>query len=158
MIKASEIGWIAGFLEGEGHFRTSKGTPEIRASQVQRQPLDRLQALVGGLIRDCPSDARRQPHSEWALRGSAGAALMMTIYSLMSPKRKGRILQSLELWKAGPGKGWHKSLEVCGFGHRFDAYTPKAGGKGAEPSCLMCRELYDERRRHFGQTYHRLGR
>jgi hypothetical protein len=41
-----DIGWIAGFLEGEGCF--TKGRPNIAASQVQKQPLVRLVSLVGG--------------------------------------------------------------------------------------------------------------
>lgn len=50
------IAWAAGFLEGEGWFAyrdSRKGAtshPRMGANQVNREPLERLQALFGGNI------------------------------------------------------------------------------------------------------------
>jgi len=48
MIRTLDIAWVAGFLEGEGNFHADElRSVSISASQVQRAPLERLQALFG---------------------------------------------------------------------------------------------------------------
>lgn len=51
MASLVDIGWTAGFLEGEGCFGSTKlGNPTVRGTQNEREPLERLQALYGGSI------------------------------------------------------------------------------------------------------------
>lgn len=103
-----DIAWAAGFLEGEGSFgRYSRGNSclRIRASQVELEPLERLQKLFGGHINSLPVRhpngriEKCQPISEWFLSGHRAAALMMTIYKFMSPRRQNKIKELLDHWK-----------------------------------------------------------
>lgn len=147
-VTGAEIGWIAGFLEGEGHFAFQHGSARIRVTQVQRQPLERLVVLVGGSIHDRPAaSSRNQPYSVWWCGGRLAIALMMSVYALMSPKRKSRIADCLGAWRSGPGQGWHRTLTHCKYGHPFTERYWRLGGKGQQ-ICVYCRELYNRSRRH----------
>ena len=45
----NDLYWSAGFLEGEGAFmKNGTGGIVVTASQVQKEPLDRLYKLFGG--------------------------------------------------------------------------------------------------------------
>ena len=80
-----DIGWAAGFLEGEGSFRGSKQERSARVQGVQKDPetLFRLQRLFGGSIHK-----NRQAIHVWHLCGARAAGLMMTLYPLLSERRK----------------------------------------------------------------------
>src|SRR5258706_4810884 len=79
--------WVVGFLEGEGCFdRQTSGTPRIRATQKQRQPLTRLRYLVGGAMHQ---DSRG--HWNWSLNGILAQGLMLAIRKHMSPWRAKQI-------------------------------------------------------------------
>jgi hypothetical protein len=128
MIPTVELYWIAGFLEGEGCFsvgirKEGRQRKAIRVSavQVQKQPLDRLQKWLGGSIGFVKaSHPQHQPKWQWYLGSYNAAGTMMTLYSLMSPKRQFAIRQALDVWKAQ----FHKSADrkACPQGH---AYTPE---------------------------------
>lgn len=45
-----EVAWVAGFLEGEGYFILKRGRLFVGANQVNPEPLERLQELLGGYI------------------------------------------------------------------------------------------------------------
>ena len=97
-----DLEWAAGFLEGEGNFRgvdKGEGTARVRCSQCNREPMDRIVALFGGsltfLKRRSPE---RQDVWSWQLSGARARGVMLTLYSLMSQKRKEQIAGSL------PGK------------------------------------------------------
>lgn len=96
MITTAELMWTAGFLEGEGSFHQRYSG--VTATQVQRQPLERLQAAFGGSIY-CKNRPDKDPIHTWFLASAAAAALMMTIYREMSPRRKVQIQRSLGAWK-----------------------------------------------------------
>lgn len=104
-----DVYWIAGFLEGEGSF--SQGgigswSCGVQCTQVQREPLERLQNFLGGgIVLRNRRDQRNifksvQPSYVWQISGSRARGLMMTIYSLMSPKRQEQIQKALgeKLW------------------------------------------------------------
>ena len=147
MITGAQIGWIAGFLEGEGHFRMLNGTPGVRAKQVERGPLERLSSLVGGNVIDKPAPTERnQPYSNWGVYGRRAIEVMMTIYPMMSAKRRHRIGEVISIWRAVPGKGWHRKLTHCKYGHPFTARYWRTSGKGQQ-ICMECRELYAQKRR-----------
>jgi hypothetical protein len=103
MIALSELHWAAGFMEGEGSFgfyRNAKG-PRLMMScaQVCQEPIERLKALFGGNSRLQEMAAPRQAIWKWQVYGVRAAAGMMTLYSLMAPRRKGQIEQALEGWR-----------------------------------------------------------
>lgn len=88
-----EIGWVAGFLEGEGSFtRTESGGPRISAPQVQREPLERLSAKFGGKITlRVPKNQNAQPIYVWTLSGRQARNVMKRLLPLMSPRRQTQI-------------------------------------------------------------------
>jgi hypothetical protein len=101
-----DIAWAAGFMEGEGCFthtggRTAYGSERVQASQVNMEPLERLQALFGGRL----IERRNNPRgfggrgagviNVWQVNGSRARGVMLTLFPLMSERRRGQILVSL---------------------------------------------------------------
>lgn len=97
-IDLHELYWAAGFLEGEGSFVACGPykQPRISCPQLQRAPLERLQRLFGGGI--CDSERI----STWYCAGPLAAGLMMTLWTLMSPKRREQIEAALKPWREKP--------------------------------------------------------
>lgn len=84
----TELAWSAGFLDGEGtygmHTAHRKGRKDqhafrVQAAQVHREPLDRLQAVLGGNVTGPygPYGTNKQPYYQWCIPGyvEAKAAL-----------------------------------------------------------------------------------
>lgn len=101
-----DIGWAAGFMEGEGCFthtggRTAYGSERVQASQVNREPLERLLALFGGRVIERQNNPRgfggrgAGVINVWQVNGTRARGVMLTLFSLMSERRKGQILASL---------------------------------------------------------------
>lgn len=144
MISSADIGWVAGFLEGEGYFGMSNSESLfINASQVQLDPLERLQRLLGGKItgpyKPCGS-SNGNPYHRWHSGPKLGAQVMMTIYPFMSPKRQASIRKCLSTWKVQIG--WtliHARKSHCPRGH---AYTPENTYENPHRknrNCRLCR-------------------
>lgn len=94
-----DIAWMAGFMEGEGHFRgiqPGQGGDRAVAVQVNKDPIDRIIALFGGRAHlrklELPS------HDVWCWQASGARArgLMMTLYPFMSPLRQSQIRVALK--------------------------------------------------------------
>jgi hypothetical protein len=100
-LELKELYWAAGFLEGEGCFSTHRSVC-IAASQVTLEPLQRLQALLGGGVRgpySFKTAHKSQPIWCWTLSGARGIAAVMSLYSLMSARRQTAIRKQIENWK-----------------------------------------------------------
>lgn len=94
-----DLGWAAGFLEGEGSFTRPSGETEmVMASQVQREPLERLLAMFGGKISTYapPSLGYRRIH-RWFVNGARARGVLMTLFGLMSPRRQQQMRVALGL-------------------------------------------------------------
>lgn len=89
----TDRGWLAGFLEGEGHFgKNNHGTalmyPRVSVSQKQLEPLERcIRITECGSIG--PSRLGGVHILTWGPRPSR--ALMLDLYDLMSPRRQEQI-------------------------------------------------------------------
>src|SRR3990167_7517387 len=105
-----KLGWVVGFLEGEGNFlsvgsRCSRTARELRceASQVQLEPLQRLVRYAGiGKVQG-PFIRKRKNHQpiySWRVYGSAAATFMETIRPHMSPRRQEQIAMALAFYGA----------------------------------------------------------
>lgn len=98
MISMVDIGWAAGFLEGEGSFFRSQAVSVVTAAQDEFYPVEKLQRLFGGRFSLCVA---KRSHGEvvygrWNATGETARGVMMTIYSLMSPRRKDKIREVLQ--------------------------------------------------------------
>lgn len=67
-----------------------------QAAQVNREPLERLLSLFGGNIY---TKKRVRPREQqlytWAVTGSRARGLMMTMYVLLSQRRRAQVLTAL---------------------------------------------------------------
>lgn len=119
MLRPVDIAWIAGFLEGEGSFVARGFAAMVTCSQVQLEPLLRLQALVGGRIfRLTPSSARASQAYRWYVANARARGLMMTLYVFMSPKRRVQIQGALAGWRMRKRLPQYRTH--CPQGHAYD--------------------------------------
>ena len=116
MVTPRQLEWAAGFLEGEGSFTVDSGV-RVSAQQVQREPLERLKAMFGGRIRRITG----RNCNGWQVSGMTAAGIMMTMYGLMSPRRKKQIAGSLFVWRSKP---LPNNLKVaCPRGHAYSGHN-----------------------------------
>lgn len=110
MTSPVEVAWAAGFLEGEGSFHlwTKKDSryrggyyraPRVKASQVEREPLERLQRLFGGSINVERRAGSDHPNRKliwcWSTSGSRAAAIMRAVRPHMTERRRQQIATAL---------------------------------------------------------------
>ena len=90
MINIGDIKWATGFLEGEGSFRlTQCNSPVVSVNQVQKWPLKKINSIFPGRIIPVKGDGKNKQNSwMWYLKAKDSIQLMMTIFILISPKRK----------------------------------------------------------------------
>lgn len=101
-----ELGWAAGFLEGEANFHKAKvplkdgklcrGGENIRCSQVNPDPLTLLQEIFGGRVNLVKVNTpKHNNYWHWSISGARARGVMMTLYPLMSSTRQGQIEAAL---------------------------------------------------------------
>jgi len=106
MISSLDIAWLAGLYEGEGSFGWAHG-PRSDLLMTDRDVMERVSRLICGrrlwqkTLR--PSDGRK-PQYRIAIYGPTAVGLMMTLFSLMGRRRRGRILELIRAWKVLPGR------------------------------------------------------
>ena len=116
-LQGYDLGWVVGFLEGEGSFICATIKPRGRfprgnyvfcvvASQVQRQPLEKLQELVGmGRISKAlkhNENPRAALFFRWSLTGERGREFAKYLLPYMSPRRQWQITTALDKWDKRP--------------------------------------------------------
>jgi len=88
-LKAIDLGWVVGFIEGEGSFGYAGYSPFVSAVQVQRQPIDRLKELCGGNVGMLKRKIiKGGVYYRWCIYGKKATELIKLIYPLLSPRRK----------------------------------------------------------------------
>lgn len=137
--------WTAGFLEAEGSFFFSGGKHlTVSAHQVQREPLARLQAQFGGRISyQQRNQPRHSPIYQWAIGHSHAAALAMTLYPIMSPKRQGQIQTALAAWRETGIRRDHRTH--CPQGHPYSGENLYI--HNGKRNCKACRSYAEMIRR-----------
>lgn len=103
-----EIYWLAGILEGEGSFciaRDSKYPKQRRFSisvvSTDRDVIERSSTILCGYERvsGCSSNVGYKQVYQIHLTGKEAIAWMMTLYPLMSKRRKAKIKEVITEWK-----------------------------------------------------------
>lgn len=141
-ISSLDIAWAAGFIEGDGTLGYYKGVLQIRAVQVQKEPLERLQRIFGGNVyRKRKAILNWQEIWCWAASTSKSAQIIMTLFVLFSSRRKAQATKALTLWKQArtpnsPRPGAQKIL--CVNGHKFST-RPRFDFKGHKV-CFICKD------------------
>lgn len=87
-----DIGWAAGFYEGEGWFGPNQNGSghKVAIAQKNIEPLLRIQKLFGGEINrfNIPTGVCHR----WRVHGVECRQFLLTIFSLLSARRKAQIL------------------------------------------------------------------
>ena len=147
----ADLHWAAGFLEGEGSFHAYrlKGTGyvviQVTATQAESpEPLLRLHSIFGGgITRNIPQRSPRHKKQErWILGGSKAAALMMTLFKLLSPRRQGQIRHALDLWHLAKPRPEYRA--ICPNGHNYNPVNTYRNPNGHR-RCRQCRRNTRER-------------
>lgn len=158
MLPILELYWAAGFLEGEGCFHFGPKAVYVTATQVQRQPLERLLALFGGTIQ--AKRKSRTPNAQdfyrWTVGGTRGAGIAMMMWTLMSPRRREQIEVALAKWKQLPPSRSNimRVTGHCASGHKM---TPENTGhhSAGYRFCRICKRngdvAYRKNRRAAGR-------
>lgn len=86
----SDLAWAAGIYEGEGSVH-GRRDGQASVSQKHRWILDRLVALFGGTVR------LHGPRNiyVWSVSGSRARGFLMTIFTFLSPWRRGQLTRAL---------------------------------------------------------------
>ena len=139
MVDIRGLYWAAGFLEGEGSFMDSRSKNHktgkkyanhiVICSQIQKEPLERLNTLFGGniaLFKFGPTSFGRGGNIwRWQTSGRRARGIMMTLFSSMSPRRKEQIKKAL----SGP---WGLRHKTC-----------RHGINGKWKNCKICIHEYN---------------
>ena len=142
-LRIEDIYWIAGFLEGEAHFGIVRTSIYVAASQVEKDPIDRLQNLVGGKVnyyKQKPENADKWSNFyRWAVYGEAAEILIKAIYPIMSGKRKKKIEEMLAFYETKTGRNFSVTgRKYCRSGKhawtKENIYTKKNGAV----TCRLC--------------------
>lgn len=149
-IQPIDLGWAAGFLEGEGYFSKGKSCISVQASQVQLEPLTKMQKLFGGSIHKYSQKNRPNCNDfyKWGVHGETAEALMKLLLPLMSPKRQACMIQSLAHYASLPGKNYMKSgRKFCRQGiHPWSGDNIRFDHRG-RTFCHACKMAWQQRKR-----------
>lgn len=95
----TDLGWAAGFLEGEGSFvRCGYASQAVTAVQADQEPLLRLQEIFGGRITKKAPEANRLSRKgfyRWGIAGARARGVMYTLYTMMTIRRQAQIRSAL---------------------------------------------------------------
>jgi len=89
-----DLEWAAGFIEADGWFISSGSkTAQVGADQLNKEPLLKLQKYFGGSLREYLHDCIGKPKKvwRWLVTGNRARGVSLTLFSLMSLKRKEQI-------------------------------------------------------------------
>lgn len=141
-ISQRDLGWAAGFIEGEGSFDSHGRNTAVTVSQVQRAPLEELVRVLGGSIAlHLKARGHQQALYQWRRGGPGGRGIMMTIFGLMSPRRKQQIQRVLDAWRVRPVD--RKYRTHCPRGHPYAGanleWQKKKNPSRRIQGCRMCR-------------------
>ena len=127
MVTMADIGYAAGFYEGEGSFGSSNAnSPMVSITQKDIEPLEKMQKLFGGTI------AKYGKYHYWRLSRAEGRGFIMTIFTFLSARRRNQILKY---------KDSFFSIDKCPNGHEYEEGTfemVEYSGRSARKQCLIC--------------------
>lgn len=144
----AELYWAAGFLEGEGAFFCSNAKQVcITAAQVQREPLDKLLRWFGGCISEKPPRGLgKQLVYRWAVYGKRAASVAMTLFDLMSTRRRAQIARAMAQWRSIPCSRIFR--HVCAKGHSLSGDNLILSPPKQHRRCRTCQNAWSRQAHH----------
>lgn len=144
MISQRDIGWAAGLLDGEGCFTLARSKtyryPRIVCNMTDKEPLDKLQQLFGGNVHTIKRNVLYKQAWCWEVSGSRAVGIMLTLWSLLCPRRQAKIREIVTEWKS---KVPYRTAK-CRKGHEFTpeqttyTYRIKEGKRKKYRLCRVC--------------------
>ena len=102
MITPTDIGWLAGIIEGEGHIilphpRVSVG---FRVTMTDEDVVARAAALIGVVYRKLRRHTKphHKPAFTFEAYGTLGVSWLMTLYPLFGVRRRSRTYAAISYW------------------------------------------------------------
>ena len=148
MIKTLDIAWAAGFIDGEGWFVNQRKMPVIKVKQNSPELLYRLQSIFGGEVNPSyeikSGKYKGKKFAQYYLGTERAAGAMMTLFPLMSIKRKEEIKKVLSIWKSQPLSS-HQSIRLsgtCAKGHDWteeNIFTTTSKTGRTIKRCIICK-------------------
>lgn len=147
--------YACGLFEGEGYVgRPSDGRPpRLRVNMADREPLDRLAATVGGVVRGpyARSNPNHRPMYTWELNGWEAVERLFALWrDELSPRRVRQFQRALAGAPSDDcrGLGWRNRTKThCKRGHPFDEANTRVN-KGSRE----CRKCHREHKRRYRQA------
>jgi len=104
MITTDQIHWLAGLLEGEGFFgyNYSRVAPRIQLCMKDRDVVVKTRDLMCKKAKIGIHESKKVNHNDtfyFGILGKDAVQWMLTLYPLMSERRKFQIKQALLKWK-----------------------------------------------------------
>ena len=132
MIRTSDIGWAAGFYEGEGSFLEPG---YVTITQKDPEPLYRIQHLFGGV-----APKKYGEYYYWRIYDLEMRQFVLTIFTFLSKRRRAQILKYRHKFTEG---------DRCPNGHQYPVnakqyYNTRTGG--SYRTCKPCRREHQWRR------------
>lgn len=132
----------------------------VSASQVQREPLERMQRFCGGNLNQYSQEAvKGRIYHRWQVYGFHAEDLMKMLFGLMSPRRQGQITACLSWYATRPGKNFIKGgRKICRNGlHPWvedNIYSDSRGKKYCRACAAISRKRYwDKRKANLALKY-----
>lgn len=95
--------YIAGLLEGEGCFGIYNNCPSITICMTDKDTIELAKNIIdikdNNTIKYTVRELPRKPMYSLNVSGNVAIQWMMTLYSLMSSRRKSKIREILNAWK-----------------------------------------------------------
>lgn len=139
MTRARDLEWAAGFLEGEGCFKGGKGTQHVQVLQVNPDPLQRLVGLFGGHVSLRVRTGKHHSIHQWEITGSRARGVMLTLYGLLSHRRRVQIRKALLKGDLSPGHFQRRQAKA--WITRRKRYGPRGQRPMTEAKTLV--EMYE---------------
>lgn len=137
------IYWLAALLDGEGWFGYQV-SPCITISQIDLDIVEKAKNIIG----DCPpiktyhsNNPKHKTHYTLTIHGIRSISWMMTVYSLMSVRRKSQIRDVISKWR--DQKYRSKGSDYCSKGHPLlkegvDYYSQTTPTGNITKVCKIC--------------------
>ncbi len=100
MLEIKDISWLAGLIEGEGSFLTCNTSPCISLQMTDKDIIERAARLLGVTVRGPYVYGSNKPTWTCRVYGQRAAGWIMTLWTFMGTRRREKMLEVLEAWKA----------------------------------------------------------
>ena len=112
-MKTTEIAWLAGLFEGEGCFTLIRTSPTRRDPRVflgmgDLDVMERARSLLGVkalVFKRKPGPLAKRPAYQFTVCGPRAIGIMLTLYSFLGARRRGRIREILHALYRKPSTG-----------------------------------------------------